>query len=303
MLSKRAVAVAATLIVAAVCLALLFSPSSGPPSKRTFVQQKGSETMYDLGLKWAEDYTKKNPLMTINVTRGGSGPGISALLDGTIDIAQSSRPMTAAERSSFAALGRTVIELKVAVDGIAILVNPDNPVDRLSIGQLKGIFNGTIVNWREVGGADLPILLFGRNATSGTYAFFQEHVLGNGDYSPSMIEYDNYDLMIPDIMSHPGSVGYVGIGFANNYPDVKILALQADDDSQAFLPDEQHVLSGEYPLWRFLYFYLDRQPQGPVLDYLRWIVDPDGGQLDTKRMGFYAISQATVMENLSILGE
>ena len=200
--------------------------------------------MYELGLKWAADYGTMDDNVQINVTRGGSGPGIAALLDHKADIAQSSRKMNSEELANATAQGMSIVEVEVALDGIAMLVNPylyDHNVTELTLDQLKGLYNGSINNWKELGGPDVPVMIYGRNNTSGTFAFFQQNVLNNQNYSQNMTEYDNYDLMIADILapSHPGAIGYVGVGFVNNYPDVKILSLKKNDTSPRTNPLRQ----------------------------------------------------------------
>jgi phosphate transport system substrate-binding protein len=285
-----AVVLAVVIIVAAVAIILVKGPAAGTGT-RIYVDQAGSETMYELCRKWAQDYMEINDLMTISVERGGSGPGLAALLNGTVDIAQASRPISAAERETAESRGLDIVELKVALDGIAIIVNPTNGVTNLTVEQLRGIYNGTLTNWEELGGADLPIQVYGRNDTSGTYVFFQEHVLENAPYTDTMVECDNYDFMIAEVNSpsHPGAIGYVGVGFVNNYPDVKIVPLKAADGSQAFLPSRDKVESFEYPLSRYLFFYLSEKPTGALLEYLEWVIDLDAGQVVVTEEGFYPI--------------
>ena len=292
----------AVIAVAGVGAVVLLSGNGSPPKVHVYIDQQGSETMYELCQEWGKQYSAKDRSVTINVSRGGSGPGIAALLAGGVDIAQASRPMKDSERAQAAESGLEIIELKVALDGIAIVVNPDNDVDALTIEQLRGIYNGTYTNWNEVGGADTAILAYGRNNTSGTYAYFQEHVLDNGAYAANMSEYPDYNQMIADILAHPGAVGYVGIGFAANYPDVKVVALQEDASSEAYYPTEANVLSGKYELSRYLYFYLTERPKGAMLDYLAWLVDPAGGQAVAESMGFYAVPPAAADENKAKLG-
>jgi len=294
--------VAAIIIVAAVSVVLLTQGPADSKVQRTYIAQGGSETMYDLGLKWASDYTDANPLTTINVSRGGTSTGITGMLNGTLDIADASNQMTADQLATARSEGKNVTELKVALDGVAILVNPNNPVTSLDLEQLRGLYNGTITNWNMVGGNDQTVQIYGRNNTSGTYSFFQQHVLNNENYSSNMSEYDNYDLMIPDIMSHGGAVGYVGIGFATNYPDVKIVALKVNSTSLEYLPTKQNVLSGVYPLWRYLYLYTTETLSDGMLNYLKWVVSPSGGQTVTQEMGFYSIPDNISADDLQKLG-
>ncbi len=276
------------------------------PNTKTFIDQAGSETMYELCLKWASDYEAKDSLVQINVTRGGSGPGIAALLDHKVDLAQASRTMSASELANASAQKMKIIELKVALDGIAMLVNPflyDNNITELTLDQLRGIYNGSITNWKQLGGPDVAVLAYGRNNTSGTYTFFQQNVLNNENYTANMTEYDNYDLMIADILSpsHEGAIGYVGVGFVNNYPDVKILSLRMNESTPSYKPNQTNVESFDYPLARYLYLYLGETPTGPLLDYLEWIINQKYGQAVVIQQGFYPIPQSITDMDMKLL--
>lgn len=308
MISRKMMAISAALIVLAATLGgiIVFNKSSETHNTKTFIDQGGSETMYELCLKWASDYGTKDNLVQINVTRGGSGPGIAALLDHKVDIAQASRTMSASELANATAQGLKTIELKVALDGIAMLVNPflySNNITELTLDQLRGIYNGSINNWKQLGGPDVPVLAYGRNSTSGTYTFFQQNVLNNQNYSANMTEYDNYDLMIADILSpsHEGAIGYVGVGFVNNYPDVKILSLRMNESTPSYKPNQTNVESFDYPLARYLYLYLVEKPTGPMLDYMEWVIDQQKGQAVVIQQGFYPIPQSVTELDLKLL--
>ena len=307
MIPKKFIAIAVVLIVVAAALgSMIILNRPGESSKeKTFINQAGSETMYELCLKWAADYEAKEKLVQINVSRGGSGPGIAALLDHSVDIAQASRQMSASELANATAQHMTIMELKVALDGIAMLVNPflyNNNITELTLAQLRGLYNGSIDNWKELGGPDVPVMIYGRNITSGTYTFFQQNVLNNQNYSVNMTEYDNYDLMIADILSpsHQGAIGYVGVGFVNNYPDVKILSLKKNDTTPAYKPTQTNVESFDYPLARYLYLYLGEKPVGTMLDYIRWIIDQQKGQAVVIQQGFYPIPQSLTDMELAL---
>jgi phosphate transport system substrate-binding protein len=210
------------------------------------------------------------------------------------------------EMANASAQGMSIMEIEVALDGIAMLVNPyiyDHNVTELTLDQLKGLYNGSINNWKDLGGPDVPVMIYGRNSTSGTYTFFQQNVLNNENYSQNMTEYDNYDLMIADILapSHPGAIGYVGVGFVNNYPDVKILSLKKNDSSPAYKPTQTNVESFNYPLARYLYLYLGEKPTGTLLDYLEWVIDQKNGQAVVIQQGFYPIPQSLTEADMSIL--
>jgi phosphate transport system substrate-binding protein len=305
MISRKVLAVSVIVIVilATIGLVLVLNKPTEEKKVRVFIDQAGSETMYDLCLKWAKDYGANNASVIINVTRGGSGPGIASLLTGEVDIAQTSRQMRSDELEMAASQGMQIVEVKVALDGIAMLVNPVNNITTLTIDQLKSIYNGSVTSWKALGGADIPILAYGRNNTSGTYSFFQEHVLNNGNYGANISEYDNYDIMIADINSpsHPGAIGYVGVGFVNNYPDVKILSLKKDDSSPAYAPEKVYVESFDYPLARYLYLYLSEKPTGALLNYIEWIIDLDQGQSVVTKEGFYPIPQEVHDRDMALL--
>jgi phosphate transport system substrate-binding protein len=308
MISRKMMAISVTMIVLAATLGgiIVLNKSSETQDTKTFIDQAGSETMYEICLKWASDYEAKDSLVQINVTRGGSGPGIAALLDHKADIAQASRTMSASELANATAQKMKIIELKVALDGIAMLVNPflyDNNITELTLDQLKGIYNGSIINWKQLGGPDVPVLAYGRNNTSGTYTFFQQNVLNNENYSANMTEYDNYDLMIADILSpsHEGAIGYVGVGFVNNYPDVKILSLRMNESTPSYKPNQTNVESFDYPLARYLYLYLGETPTGPLLDYLEWIINQKNGQAVVIQEGFYPIPQSITDMDVKLL--
>ena len=307
MISKKLMVVSIILIVVVATLGgvVVLNQNGGTAKSKTFIDQAGSETMYELCLKWAADYEAKDPMVQVNVTRGGSGPGIGALLDHNVQIAQASRQMNAAELSNASSQGMHIIETKVALDGIAMLVNPYlyTNITELTLTQLRGLYNGSINNWKQLGGPDTPVLVYGRNNTSGTYAFFQQNVLENQNYTSNMTEYDNYDLMIADILSpsNKGAIGYVGVGFVNNYPDVKILALKMNDTSPSYKPTQSNVESFDYPLARYLYLYLGNKPNGPMLDYMEWIINQQYGQAVVIQQGFYPIPQAVTDADMAML--
>ena len=308
MISKKIMVIVLALIVVSAALGsiVLLNRSSDGVRTKTFINQSGSETMYELCLKWASDYQAKDNMVQVNVSRGGSGPGIAALLNHNVDIAQASRQMSAAELANASSQGMHIIETKVALDGIAMLVNPylySNNITDLTLNQLHGLYNGSITNWKQLGGPDVPVLVYGRNNTSGTYTFFQQNVLNNQNYTTNMTEYDNYDLMIADILSpsNKGAIGYVGVGFVNNYPDVKILSLKLNDTSPSYKPTQSNVESFQYPMARYLYLYLSDKPTGPLLDYMEWIIDQQYGQAVVIQQGFYPIPQNVTDADLALL--
>ncbi len=304
MADKRIAAIIIVVLLVSVSSVIIVAalPSDGP-LEPVMIVQKGSDTMFELCLEMADGYHSHNKHVTVNVSGGGSGVGIKAFMNGSAQIAQSSRPMTAQELQDATISGMDVIELPIAIDGITIIAHGGNPVADLTVEELRGIFNGTYHNWSEVGGADLPIVLFGRHNTSGTYAFFKEHVLLNGGYSPSMIEEEGNTAIVNDVMSNAGGIGYVGLGYVSGGSSVRVMTLQRDHSTPAYSPlDENAVVNGSYVLSRYLYFYIDGQPQGAMKDYLRWVISSDGGQAIAVQVGFYALPSVIADRDLAKIG-
>ncbi len=297
-----ALGVVAIIIVAAVGTFLLTQNNDDDP-EAFVISQKGSDTMLELCQIWAEQYMENNSKATIEVSGGGSGTGISALINGQVDIAQASRAMKSSEKESAIAAGFTPVEFKVAIDGIAIITNDDNTVTNLTMAQLRGMYNGTYTNWNQVGGPNLGITLYGRQSSSGTYVYFQEEVLKNKNYSANMNMLTGNSAIVNAVQGDSGGVGYVGIGYVSNPTGIDIVSLKADAGSDAYLPtDEQAVLSGDYELARYLYLYTKGTPSGGVKDYLKWIVDPQEGQAIIAEIGFYAIPHNVYEDNLVKMG-
>ena len=223
---------------------------------------KGSDTMVILAQKWAEVYMKSNPNAAIQVTGGGSGVGISALINGATDIANASRKMKPTEKDKLKARYNTLgVEVACAKDGITIYLHPSNKVKELSIKQLSEIFKGNIKNWKEVGGADADIKLYGRENSSGTYTFFQENVV-KGDYASSC-------------QTLPGTAAVVN-------------AVKKDDNSPAYLATAETIKTGEYPITRYLYMYLKNRPTGAMKSYIDWILSSEGQKLVVE-MGYFPV--------------
>jgi phosphate transport system substrate-binding protein len=263
------------------------APVSGDGQQQTQnINLKGSDTMLQLGQRWAEVYMKEHPGTTIQVTGGGSGTGIAALINGTTEICQSSRPMKDEEKASIKQQRNAeVVETPVAVDALAIYVNKQNKIEKLTMAQLKGIFQGKITNWKEVGGHDANILLYGRENNSGTYVFFKEHVLGNEDFVDRYQPLAGTAGVINAVVKDVNGVGYGGIGYAT---DVKAIEVAKDDKSEAVSPTMENALSNKYPLSRFLFWYTAGAPAGTIKDFVDWVVGPQG-QAVVQDVGFYPI--------------
>ena len=246
---------------------------------------KGSDTMVILAQKWAEVYMKSNPNAAIQVTGGGSGVGISALINGATDIANASRKMKPTEKDKLKARYNTLgVEVACAKDGITIYLHPSNKVKELSIKQLSEIFKGNIKNWKEVGGADADIKLYGRENSSGTYTFFQENVV-KGDYASSCQTLPGTAAVVNAVKKDPNGIGYGGAAYAEG---IEICKVKKDDNSPAYIATAETIKTGEYPITRYLYMYLKNKPTGAMKSYIDWILSSDGQKLVVE-MGYFPV--------------
>ena len=247
---------------------------------------KGSDTMVLLAQWWAENYLKSHPHLIIQVNGGGSGTGIAALLNGTTDICQSSRPIKEQERAAFRTkYQRDVVEIKVALDAIGVYVNEANPARELSLPQVRDIYTGRITDWREAGGAPGRIILYSRENNSGTYEFFKEHVLGNADFAPRTQTLSGNAAVVNAVSQDRNGVGYGGVAFAKG---VKALAIKKDAASAAVPPDFARVADGSYPISRFLYWYLPNDPGGEVKRLVDWVTSEEGQAL-VNEVGYFPV--------------
>ena len=247
---------------------------------------KGSDTMVILGQRWAENFMKKSPDTVIQVTGGGSGTGISALINGTTDICQSSRSMKAAEKEKLRdRYNNPGIETPVARDGLAVYLNSTNPINELSLDQLKGIYTGRTTNWKEVGGPDARIIVYSRENSSGTYVFFKETVLGGADFTPRAQTMPGTAAVVNSVSKEKFGIGYGGAAYAKG---IKILKVKKDPASPAINPEKATVLNGTYPLARPLFFYLRNKATGEIKSYIDWVLSPDG-QAIVEKVGYYPV--------------
>ncbi|HOW88060.1 MAG TPA: PstS family phosphate ABC transporter substrate-binding protein [Candidatus Omnitrophota bacterium] len=247
---------------------------------------KGSDTMVVLGQKWAEVYMQKNAGATIQVTGGGSGVGIAALINGTTDLANSSRPIKESEIEKAQKAGYYPEEIKVAMDSLAVVTNTANPIKELSMKQLLGIYTGKINNWNEVGGPDQAILRYCRESSSGTYVFFKEHVLKNKDYAADCQTMPGTSAVASAVSKDPAGIGYGGAAYYLKQPQIKILPVKKDDKSEAVSPvkadgtlDYEAAWTGRYPVARYLYMYAGFRPKGDIRAYIDWILSPEGQKI------------------------
>lgn len=255
--------------------------------EQTVITIKGSDTMVNLSQKWAEEYMKLNPDVSIQVTGGGSGTGIAALLNKTTQIANASREMKSSELDDAKSKELSPFEYKVALDGIAVIVHPESKVDNLTIKQVSDIYSGKITNWKQVGGADLPITLYGRENSSGTYEFFKDHVLGKVDgrqvdFSPSTQVLQGTAALGEAVARDKKGIGYGGVGYFAERNDVKILHIKKDENAPAYSPAENKkvnydlIWSGDYSISRYLYCYTDGEVSGKLKDFIDYIVSQNG---------------------------
>jgi phosphate transport system substrate-binding protein len=247
---------------------------------------KGSDTMVILGQRWAERYMAKVPGTTIQVTGGGSGTGISALINGTTDICQASRSMSDAERNNlrekYKAAGE---EIPVARDGLSVYVNAASPIKELNMEQLRLIFTGKVTNWKEVGGKDAKIILYSRENSSGTYVFFKEHVLKNADYAQRAQSMPGTAAVVNAVSKEKNGIGYGGAAYAKG---IRVLNIKKDAESPAVKPDLANVQNGSYPLSRPLFFYLRNKATGDVKAFIDWVLSAEGQEIVTK-VGYFPV--------------
>lgn len=248
---------------------------------------KGSDTLVILAQKWAETYMIRKPDVKIQVTGGGSGVGFAALQNQSTDIANASRRIKALEIANcLKSFGRRPTEYKVALDGLSVYVNTDNPVNELTIEQLRLIFTARIKNWKEVGGPDLRITLYSRENSSGTYEFFKEHVLEGRDFASSAQTMPGTAAIIQAVAKDKSGVGYGGAGYGAG---AKHLKIKLRDSSHAVEPTEETVLNQTYPIWRYLYVYVNPDlDKGDIAAYVRWIRSDDGQKL-VKDVGYFPL--------------
>ncbi len=262
--------------------------ASEAPNPAQTIENKGSDTLVNLALAWAEAYMALYPEVRISVTGGGSGTGIAAMINGTVDIANASRAMKPEEIAAAEANGITPVEFVVARDAIAVVVHPSNPVDELTLQQISDIYTGKITNWSQVGGENRPIVLLSRESNSGTYVYFLENVIRLGDkesdllFSPDTLLMPSSEGISAEVRQNPNAIGYDGLGYVTD--DQKVIAVARDASAPYVLPSIDTVNDGSYPISRPLYMYTAGEPAGAVKAYLDWILSE--GQGLVSELGF-----------------
>jgi phosphate transport system substrate-binding protein len=285
------------LLIAMTILAAGCRPASNAatPAGADYIENRGSDTIVNLALAWAERYQELHPEVRISVSGGGSGVGITALINGTVDIANASRQIKPEEAQKAEARGIQPVEFVIARDAIAVIVHPDNPVSQLTLQQISDIYSGRINNWREVGGEDRPIVRLSRETNSGTHVYFLETVLRLGDSNSDTL-FSTDTLLLPssegivyEVRQNPNAIGYDGLGYVP--PDLKVVAVARLAGGPFVLPSVETVNDNSYPVARDLYMYTAGQPSGAVADYLGWILSSEAQPI-VADLGFVPVAAA-----------
>jgi len=258
-------------------------------SSASFSQKlKGSDTVLPLAQKEAESFMKANKANKVTVTGGGSGVGLAALVDGTTDIAMSSRKIKMSEKIKLQDAGKASKETIVAYDALAVIVNPANKVSQLTREQLEGIFTGKIKNWKEVGGDDLQIVVYSRESSSGTYEFFKEHVLKNKNYSSSVLSMPATGAIVQSISQTKGAIGYVGLAYMEK--EVKALKVSYDKGKTYVAPSMVSAKDKTYPIVRPLYYYYLTSVEKTIKPFVDFCLSAEGQKI-VEQVGYVPLAK------------
>ena len=266
---------------------------TNPTTPAYYIENKGSDTIVNLALAWAETYQSEHPEVSIAVTGGGSGTGIAALINGTVDIANASRQIKEEESAEAKANGVDPVEHIIARDAIAIIVNPENSVSELTLQQISDIYSGKINNWSELGGEDRPIVRLSRETNSGTHVYFLETVLRMGDkedktlFSTDTLLLPSSEGIVAEARQNPNAIGYDGLGYVPD--DLKMIAIASEEGGSFVLPSSKTVDNRTYPVARDLYMYTNGEPTGIIKEYLDWILSSEA-QAIVEKLGFVPVS-------------
>lgn len=233
----------------------------------------GSNTILPIAQSCSEVYMDEHANVDIQVSGPGSSVGITSVGEGTADIGMASRPAKASEYAQFPNLHETTI----AKDGIPVIVNKGNPIDELTMDQIRAIYNGTYTNWDEVGGSDMDIVVYSRDTASGTREFFWEHVMQKDDFVSPLYEYNSHAAVKQQVSQTPGAIGYSGLGYVDS--TIKVIGVKADDSSQAVMPSVQTVRDGTYPISRSLFMYTIGPPEGLAKEFIDFVLSTEGQQI------------------------
>lgn len=252
----------------------------------TNITIKGSDTMVLLGQRWAETYMHAKKDVTVQVTGGGSGTGIAALINGATDICQASRPMKEKEKADAKKKhGKDVKEIPVALDGVALYVHESNKIESLTMEQIAGIYLGTITNWNQLGGEDATIVAYSRENNSGTYVFFKEHVLNNKDFAANIQTLPGTAAIVNAVSKDTKSIGYGGIAYGSG---IRPLKVRKNAESDAVQPTLENVQNNSYALSRELYFYTMGEATGAVKEFIDWVLSSEGQKV-CEQVGYYPL--------------
>jgi len=288
------------ILLVATIFTMFFISSCGPSSsaeaasdsQAAYIENKGSDTIVNLALAWAERYQGEHPDVRISVTGGGSGTGIASLINGTVDIANASRQIKSEEIDQAKSNGINPLEHIIARDAIAVIVNPNNPVNELTLKQISDIYSGKISNWKEVGGEDRPIVRLSRETNSGTHVYFLETVLRLSSkedktlFSMDTLLLPSSEGIIVEVRQNPNAIGYDGLGYVPH--DLKMIAIAEEEGGAYVLPSIPTVNDKTYPIARDLYMYTNGQPEGLLKEYLDWILSPEAQQI-VAELGFVPV--------------
>ncbi|WP_455671755.1 phosphate ABC transporter substrate-binding protein [Phocaeicola sp.] len=241
---------------------------------------KGSDTVLPVSQETAETFMNLHPEQRVTVTGGGTGVGISALMDNTTDIAMASRPIKFSEKMKLKAAKQEVAEVIIAYDALAVVVNPDNPVSRLTRQQLESIFRGKITNWKQLGGPDLKIIVYSRETSSGTYEFFKESALLNKNYMSGSLSMPATGAVIQSVSQTKGAIGYVGLAYLCD--KVKPIAVSYDNGKNYVLPTPENGKKKLYPVVRPLYYYYNVANKDKVTPFIDYILSTEGQNIIKK---------------------
>lgn len=261
-----------------------------------YIQNKGSDTIVNLALAWAERYQQEFPQVRISVTGGGSGTGIASIINGTVDIANASRAITPEEIAQAQKNGIDPQEIVIARDAIAVIVNPNNPIEQLTLPQLSQIFRGEVNNWKEIGGEDRPIVRVSRETNSGTHVYFLESVIRLGSktnkdiFSADTLLLPSSEGIISEVSDNPNAIGYDGLGYIT--PQVKVIAVAKQPGAAYVMPSVDSVNANTYPISRDLYMYTGKNPSAAIQTYLNWILSPEAQKIVIE-LGFVPVKSIT----------
>jgi phosphate transport system substrate-binding protein len=275
-----------------IAIATMVLLAAGLVVGRNTITIKGSDTLVRLGQRWAEEYMKNNPEAVIQVSGGGSGTGIAALLNGTTDVCEASRDMKEREYKLAERKGIEPYRISVAVDGIAVFLHKDNPLSDLTLAQLKAIYTGSVRNWKEVGGSDAEIILYSRENNSGTYVFFKKRVMDGEDFVAHTQTLPGTSAVVHAVAKDKNGIGYGGLAWAT---DVKFAGVKENDTTEAVQPNSETVSAGHYPISRDLYWFFNGKPEGELRALANWVLSEEGQKL-AEEIGYVPLSRTKAQE-------